>query len=126
MTGLPRWTIRIASIARGLGPPISIGTPSRRIETPPRTRNASATATPSTPGTDVDLRLPDCCRAAVSDTEGEVVTRSVARTGADPPDGDQDMSQQLHRIRGIVVAAILAVAIAAVNVAPAFAGKGWP
>lgn len=36
------------------------------------------------------------------------------------------MSQKLNRIRGLVVAAILAVAIAAVNVAPAFAGKGFP
>jgi hypothetical protein len=36
------------------------------------------------------------------------------------------MSSQMHRIRGLVVAAILAVALAAVNVAPAFAGRTWP
>jgi hypothetical protein len=75
---------------------------------------------------DVDLRLPDCCRAAVSDTEGEVVTRSVARAGADPPEGDQDMSQQLHRIRSLLAAAILGAAVAAINVAPALAGGKIP
>lgn len=36
------------------------------------------------------------------------------------------MSKQMHQIRGLVVAAILAVALAAINVAPAFAGKYVP
>ena len=36
------------------------------------------------------------------------------------------MSKQMHRIRGLSVAAILAVALAAMNVVPAFAGRGWP
>jgi hypothetical protein len=36
------------------------------------------------------------------------------------------MTKQIHRIRGLVVAAFLAVAIAAINVAPAFAGRGFP
>jgi hypothetical protein len=81
---------------------------------------------PSTARPVVDPRLPDCCRPAVSGTEGDVVTRSVTRTGADPPEGDKPMSKQMHRIRGLVVAAIFAVAVAAINVAPAFAGKYVP
>ncbi len=36
------------------------------------------------------------------------------------------MSQQLHRIRGLFVAALLAVAVAAINVAPALAGGKLP
>ncbi len=36
------------------------------------------------------------------------------------------MSQQLHRMRGLLVAALLAVAIAAINVAPALAGGKIP
>jgi hypothetical protein len=36
------------------------------------------------------------------------------------------MSKQLHRIRAISFAAILAVALAAMNVVPAFAGRGFP
>ena len=62
----------------------------------------------------------------MSATDGDVVTRSVTRTGADPPEGDRPMTEQMHRIRGLVVAAILAVAVAAIDVAPAFAGRGFP
>jgi len=62
----------------------------------------------------------------VSGTEGGVVTRSVTRTGADPPEGDEPMTKQMHRIRGLVVAAILAVALAALNVLPALAGGRIP
>jgi hypothetical protein len=36
------------------------------------------------------------------------------------------MSKQMHRIRSLVAAGLIAAALAAMNVVPAFAGRTWP